>query len=549
MVELLLRNETFFKENWQVLSSFILELDESFEQFLKSPKKDVYLPWLQLYLIDKIQKSNEDSVHGKGLFIYRYLYIYVQEKLNKNPQHFYEDPVIVELLHSSIKGIVSDIIAVSEDKFDSFIEFFDRDSYTKDVHQMYKKKMETEKNMDTCQWIGMMEFYKKDGKNFLTEEMAIFLLKYAKKLSIPNSFIDMEFKIGILETIGNTKLKNEGIPYSMIVSKERVPENKRGDIVYKDKKIYLYAQNMKGFCKNDDVLDFLDGLSVSYHELAHYQKDLEILEEKNSLTNNIHSKEDVLRMMLYNQKDQFYIENYTSLFSEWEVEKIGHVSYLKYLEKHFPKQLEQKKINLRKQIEAISLKLQSKDRIFKGKKYPIDILFEQCCPNKKEYMQKYPDLGLEYKEDGTRKKTSDLLLEMEETKPSKKKQALHQLLYNRDLSLQEWFADVLDLMKIGFLFPQKDFNIGNLLENFYQKKLLEIQSTAYFNKELSQLDTQMLLYYDELIEGLTLFTVEHQLSDIQIKELSVTLFKINQIMHYNDLEKSFKNKKLTLANS
>lgn len=161
---------------------------------------------------------------------------------------------------------------------------------------------------------------------------------------------------------------------------------------------------------NYSVLDFV----TIFHELAHIQQNIDI--KLGCFTEDILNfiKDDILRDLCHREGFDYYKENYQVITSEKDAEIKGYVFAINFLEQVL-------NIKLKDEIltdldKKISVQLEQKSNLLRktnNGEQDINSLFDYYIKNHPEFLEKYPQLSVEYiVSDGiVRRKTNDELME------------------------------------------------------------------------------------------------------------------------------------------
>lgn len=186
-------------------------------------------------------------------------------------------------------------------------------------------------------------------------------------------------------------------------------ENSDG-MIEKDFIIRINNQITKDMYENNSVLNFI----AIFHELIHIQQEID--KKMGYFTEDIllFIKDDILRRLSSKEGFDYYWENYQFITSEKDAEIKGCMCAINFLEQAIG-------IRLKDEIVAdleknTNVQLEEKSNLLRKTKngeQDINSLFDYYIKNHPEFLEKYPQLTIEYLvSDGiVRRKTNDELLE------------------------------------------------------------------------------------------------------------------------------------------
>lgn len=181
-------------------------------------------------------------------------------------------------------------------------------------------------------------------------------------------------------------------------------------MVEKDFIIKINSQIIKDMYRDYSIFDFIS----IFHELIHIQQNIDI--KMGYFTEDIllFIKDDILRELCFKEGFDYYWNNYQFINSEKDAEIKGWMCTINFLEQVIGIKL---KNEIVEELEKkINVQLEEKSNLLrktKNGKQDINFLFDYYIKNHSEFLEKYPQLTIEYiVSDGiVRRKTNDELLE------------------------------------------------------------------------------------------------------------------------------------------
>lgn len=213
----------------------------------------------------------------------------------------------------------------------------------------------------------------------------------------------------MMREINNNRIERYNPVCAIYDFKKSNNENSNG-MIEKDFIIRINNQIIKDMYENNSVLKFI----TIFHELIHIQQAIE--KKMGYFTEDIliFIKDDILRRLSSKEGFGYYWENYQFITSEKDAEIKGCMCAINFLEQVIG-------IKLKNEIVAdlekyTNVQLEEKSNLLRKTKngeQDINSLFDYYIKNHPEFLEKYPQLTIEYiVSDGiVRRKTNDELLE------------------------------------------------------------------------------------------------------------------------------------------
>lgn len=158
---------------------------------------------------------------------------------------------------------------------------------------------------------------------------------------------------------------------------------------------------------NEDIINDLynnknlEAFITIFHELVHIEQNIYIKFGYISDSIMDYIKDDVIvRIIKDDNGIDYYKENYDHISFENDAEIIGTITAMKWLENAGIKLTDNFKVFLNNSVNREVKKRSIRTRTVNGKEYDIDELFESCIMLHPEYIDKYPQLGIQYFVDG-----------------------------------------------------------------------------------------------------------------------------------------------------
>lgn len=158
---------------------------------------------------------------------------------------------------------------------------------------------------------------------------------------------------------------------------------------------------------NEDIINDLynnknlEAFITIFHELVHIEQNIYIKFGYISDSIMDYIKDDVIvRIIKDDNGIDYYKENYDHISFENDAEIIGTITAMKWLENAGIKLTYNFKVFLNNSVNREEKKRSIRTRTVNGKEYDIDELFESCIMLHPEYIDKYPQLGIQYFVDG-----------------------------------------------------------------------------------------------------------------------------------------------------
>lgn len=158
---------------------------------------------------------------------------------------------------------------------------------------------------------------------------------------------------------------------------------------------------------NEDIINDLynnknlEAFITIFHELVHIEQNIYIKFGYISDSIMDYIKDDVIvRIIKDDNGIDYYKENYDHISFENDAEIIGTITAMKWLENAGIKLTDNFKVFLNNSVNREVKKRSIRTRTVNGKEYDIDELFESCIKLHPEYIDKYPQLGIQYFVDG-----------------------------------------------------------------------------------------------------------------------------------------------------
>lgn len=209
--------------------------------------------------------------------------------------------------------------------------------------------------------------------------------------------------------INNNRIENYN-PVCTIYDFEKYHDKNLDGFIQNYFMLKLNNQITKGIYFDNDPLCFI----TIFHELTHTNQEIEIKLGFFSEEILTYIKDDIMRKLCKTENFDYYYTNYKSITSEKDANINGSEYGIVFLEQDLNIKLNDNVLEyLQDQTNKEKAQKLNTLRNIGTDEQPLNLLFEQYIKNQPQYLEKYPQLTIEYivKNNTVRKKTQPELLE------------------------------------------------------------------------------------------------------------------------------------------